>query len=80
MAELNVLIFEPTATSDQRFWRLEKVDDYGPLNELGRHVVNARLIHDYWDDMLRSAGSLKLGKVKATAVIHTLQRAGSLLG
>ena len=66
--------------SDQRFWRLSKEDDYGPLNELGRHVINARLIHDHWDDMLRLAGSLKLGKVKATAVMRTLQRAGSLSG
>ncbi|MFD2719765.1 Tn3 family transposase [Hymenobacter monticola] len=66
--------------ADQRFWRLEKEDDYGPLNELGRHVVNARLIHDHWDDMLGLAGSLKLGKVKATAVMRTLQRAGSLSG
>jgi len=30
--------------------------------------------------MLRLAGSLKLGKVKATAVMRTLQRAGSLSG
>ena len=64
--------------SDQRFWRLEKEDDYGPLNALSRHVVNSRLIIDHWDDMLRLAGSLKLGKVKATAVMRTLQRAGSL--
>ncbi|WP_035560189.1 Tn3 family transposase [Hymenobacter sp. IS2118] len=66
--------------SDQRFWRLNKEDDYGPLNELGRHVIHSRLIHDHWDDMLRLAGSLKLGKVKATAVMRTLQRAGSLSG
>jgi len=66
--------------ADQRFWRLNKEDDYGPLNELGRHVVNARLIHDHWEDMLRLAGSLKLGKVKATAVMRTLQRSGSLSG
>jgi TnpA family transposase len=65
---------------DQRFWRLSKEDDYGPLNELSRHLINARLIHDHWDDMLRLAGSLKLGKVKATAVMRTLQRAGSLSG
>ncbi len=66
--------------ADQRFWRLSNDDDHGPLNELGRHVVNTRLIHDHWDDMLRLAGSLKLGKVKATAVMRTLQRAGSLSG
>jgi TnpA family transposase len=59
---------------------MSKEDDYGPLTELSRHVVNPRLISDHWDDMLRLAGSLKLGKVKATAVMRTLQRAGSLSG
>ncbi len=65
--------------ADQRFWRLLK-DDYGALNELSRHVINSHLIIDHWDDMLRLAGSLKLGKVKATAVMRTLQWAGSLSG
>lgn len=59
---------------------MQKEDDYGPLNELSRHVVNTRLIAEHWDDMLRLAGSLKLGKVKATAMMRTLQRAGTLSG
>ena len=62
--------------ADQRFWRLNKKDDYGPLNELGRHVVNTRLIPDHWEDMLRLARSLKFGTVKAAAVMRTLQRSG----
>ena len=65
---------------DQRFWRIQKDDDYGPLNGLSRHTINARLIAEHWEDMLRLAGSLKLGKVKATAVMRTLQRGGSLSG
>ena len=65
---------------DQRFWRPQKEDDYGDLNQLSRHVINTRLIADHWDDMLRLAGSLKLDKVKATAIMRTLQRAGSLSG
>ncbi|WP_272976355.1 Tn3 family transposase [Deinococcus geothermalis] len=66
--------------ADQRFWRLEKNADYGALNDLSRHVVNERLIAEHWEDLLRLAGSLKLGKVKATAVMRTLQRGGSLSG
>ncbi|MBB5295804.1 TnpA family transposase [Deinococcus metallilatus] len=66
--------------ADQRFWRLEKNADYGALNDLSRHVVNGRLIAEHWEDLLRLAGSLKLGKVKATAVMRTLQRGGSLSG
>lgn len=65
---------------DQRFWRLQKDDDYGPLNELSRHMLNTRLITELWDDMLRLAGSLKLAKVKATPVMRTLHRADSLSG
>lgn len=63
--------------ADQRFWRRQKDDDYGPLNALSRHVLNSRLLIEHWDDMLRLAGSFKLDKVKATAVLRTLQRAGS---
>ena len=65
---------------DQRFWRVEKDADYGVLNDFSRHVVNLRLIAEQWEDMLRLAGSLKLGTVKATAVMRTLQRGGSLSG
>ena len=63
---------------DQRFWRLEKEADYGALNDLSRHTLNERLIAAHWEDMLRLAGSLKLGKVGATSVMRTLQRGGSL--
>ena len=65
---------------DQRFWRMEKNADYGVLGDLSRHTINQRLIADHWDDLLRLVGSLKLGKVKATAVMRTLQRGGSLSG
>jgi len=65
---------------DQRFWRLDRGADYGALNDLSRHVINERLIAEHWDDLLRLAGSLKLGKVGATSVMRTLQRGGSLSG
>lgn len=64
--------------SDQRFWRLDKDADYGALNDLSRHTLNERLIAAHWEDMLRLAGSLKLGKVGATSIMRTLQRGGSL--
>ncbi|GHF58271.1 TnpA family transposase [Deinococcus metalli] len=65
---------------DQRFWRLDRNADYGELNDLSRHVINERLIAEHWEDMLRPVGSLKLGQVKATAVMRTVQRGGSLSG
>ncbi|OLV16860.1 Tn3 family transposase [Deinococcus marmoris] len=65
---------------DQRFWRLDRGANYGALNDLSRHTLNERLIAAHWEDMLRLAGSLKLGKVGATGVMRTLQRGGSLSG
>lgn len=65
---------------DQRFWRLDREADYGALDELSRHRLDERLIAAHWEDMLRLAGSLKLGKVGAASVMRTLQRGGSLSG
>jgi hypothetical protein len=41
-----------------RFWRLDPIADYGPLNPLARHRLNPTLIADHYDDLLRVAGSL----------------------
>ncbi len=49
-----------------RFWRIDAEADYGPLDGLARNRINSNLITDHWDDMLRVAGSLKLGTVHAT--------------
>jgi TnpA family transposase len=56
-----------------RYWRVDPVADYGCLNGIGRHRINANLIRDNWDDMLRMAGSLKLGVVPATSIMRTLR-------
>jgi len=56
-----------------RYWRIDRTADYGALNSLARHRINTRLIKAHWDDMLRLAGSLKLGVVQATAIMRTLQ-------
>jgi TnpA family transposase len=56
-----------------RYWRIDPGADYGALNGIARHRINTRLIAENWDDMLRLAGSLKLGKVQAMNVMRTLQ-------
>ena len=56
-----------------RFWRIDATADYGPLNVLGRQRINTDLIIRHWDDLLRIAGSLKLGRVPATGIMRTLQ-------
>jgi TnpA family transposase len=54
------------------FWRTDKSADYGVLNELARCNVNTVHIEQHWDDMMRVAGSLKLGTVRASELIRSL--------
>lgn len=56
-----------------RFWRIDAHADYGPLNAIATHRLSLKKIVPYWDDMLRLAGSLKLGRVPATDIMRTLQ-------
>ena len=56
-----------------RFWRVDPKADYGALNGLERHRLKMPLVVDNWDDLLRLAGSLKLGRVQAGGLIRTLQ-------
>jgi TnpA family transposase len=56
-----------------RFWRIDPNADYGQLNDISRHRVNLARIAENWDDFLRLAGSLKLGRVPATGIMRTLQ-------
>jgi TnpA family transposase len=54
-----------------RFWRIDPKADYGQLNWIARQRVNLQLIAAHWDDLLRLAGSLKLGRVPATGIMRT---------
>jgi TnpA family transposase len=55
-----------------RFWRIDPKADYGELNAISRHRLALRRISPHWDDMLRLAESLKLGRVPATGIMRTL--------
>lgn len=61
---------------EARFWRLDPEADYGVLDDLARQRVKVSLIENLWDDMLRVAGSLKLGKVSALEIMQVLQKGG----
>jgi TnpA family transposase len=61
---------------EARFWRMDRRADYGPLNGISRNRIKTGLIRENWDELLRVAGSLKLGTVTASEFVHTL-RAGS---
>src|SRR5450631_4478254 len=56
-----------------RFWRVDADADYGELNAIARQRVSLGRIEAHWDDFLRLAGSLKLGRVPATGIMRTLQ-------
>jgi hypothetical protein len=58
---------------ETRFWRIDPQADYGPLNGLARNRINLDLIAYNWDDMLRVAGSLKLGMVSASTLIRAFK-------
>ncbi len=55
-----------------RFWRIDPKADYGVLNELSTQRVNMDRVKENWEDMLRIAGSLKLGTVSASELISSL--------
>jgi TnpA family transposase len=57
---------------EARLWRIDPDVDYGPLNGLAAHRVRTDLIATHWDDLLRVAGSLKLGTVSASDLIRSL--------
>ncbi len=58
---------------ESRFWRIDRTADYGQLNGLARHRLNTDLIANNWDDLLRVAGSLKLGALSASEFMRTVQ-------
>jgi len=59
---------------ESRFWRINPTADYGPLNGIARNQISTRLITHNWDDMLRVAGSLKMGNLSASELIRSLLR------
>lgn len=59
---------------EARLWRLERNADYGVLDKLARQQVKTELIEQNWDDLLRVAGSLKLGAVSALEIMRALHR------
>lgn len=58
---------------ESRFWRIGRTANYGLLNGLARHRLNTDLITNNWDDLLRVAGSLKLGALSASEFMRTVQ-------
>jgi TnpA family transposase len=56
-----------------KLWRIDRAADYGSFDGVARGVVNIGLIRENWPDLIRLAGSLKLGHLKAVGVMRMLQ-------
>jgi TnpA family transposase len=56
-----------------KLWRIDRGADYGPFDPIARGTINTSLIRENWGDLIRLAGSLKLGHLKATGVMRMLQ-------
>lgn len=61
---------------ETRFWRIDEAADYGALSGIARNRINIDRISRNWDDILRIAGSLKLGTVSAPMLMQALQGGG----
>jgi TnpA family transposase len=62
--------------ADTRFWRIDAQADYGALNAIARSRIDLSWIQRCWPDMLRVAGSLATGVVRAYNVMRMLSREG----
>jgi TnpA family transposase len=58
---------------DARLWRIDRKADYGPFNSVNKGTINLTLIREHWPDLIRLAGSPKLGHLKAAGIMRTLQ-------
>ena len=56
-----------------RLWRIDRSAYYGTLGTIAEGVINVKLITKNWEDLIRFAGFLKLGHLKAEGVARILQ-------
>jgi TnpA family transposase len=61
---------------ESRFWRIDPKADYGALDRVARQRISIPRIARNWDDLLRVAGSLKMGAVSASELVRGLQGGG----
>jgi TnpA family transposase len=66
--------------TDTRLWRIDTATRYGPLDDLARHRIQPARIRQHWEDMLRVAGSLSTGEVRAYDLMRMLARDGRPTG
>lgn len=63
---------------EARLWRIDRDVHYGALNGVARNPIHPDRVSGNWDDMLRAAGSVKMGMVKPSELIRGLQRGSKI--
>jgi TnpA family transposase len=66
--------------TDSRLWRIDLAASYGLLDQLTTHRARLDRIRAHWPDMLRVAGSLTTGQVRAYDLIRMISRDGRPTG
>lgn len=56
-----------------KLWRIDRHARYGRFDAIAWGGINISLIGEHWPDLIRLAGSLKLGHLKAAGVMRMLQ-------
>jgi TnpA family transposase len=56
-----------------KLWRIDRQASYGPFDKIALGRIKINLIRENWSDLIRLAGSLKLGHLKAAGVMRMLQ-------
>lgn len=59
-------------TTAPLFWRIDKLANYGALDELARGCADLSKAENQWDEMMRTAGTLKLGAIHTSELIRSL--------
>ncbi|GAA5768852.1 tn3 family transposase TnBth1 [Streptosporangium roseum] len=66
--------------ADTRLWRTNTRAVYGPLEHMSRHTVRLDRIRAHWADMVRVAGLLTTGSMRAYDLIRMLSANGRTTG
>lgn len=56
-----------------KLWRIDRQASYGQFDAIASGRIKINLIRENWSDLIRLAGSLKLGHLKAAGVMRMLQ-------
>ena len=66
--------------TDSRMWRIDLAATYGAFDQLSRHRIRLERVLAHWPDMLRVAGSLMTGQVRAYDLNRMISRDGRPTG